>query len=987
MAAPNLKPTDPGWKGYEHDAEGLSSAEADRRLEQYGRNEIPEKLVPWYVMFGKQFVGPMPGMIGAASLLSLVIAIIKPHDGPWPDFGICTFMLVLNSVLGFREELHANKAAQALKEQSMPEAPVKRDGENKMMDCRLIVPGDVVFLKAGMRVPCDSEWLSGDPMGVDNAALNGESEIVKVNQDKRGLWSSAMVRTGGGSYVVARKTGIDTMIGETAKAMQEEGGPKKGKFQQTIEKLVKVVISVALTMVCVILGVQLGARDRDALDTLLACVSLLIGSVPVALPVVLTVTLALGSARMAGEGAIVTNLSSLQEVAVMTVLCSDKTGTLTTAKMTVYHNRIWCGAPDFDRDLILTFAGLSSNADNIEDPIDSGVLRVCKEEFSPEKCAASGKQTWEERRKRYVTKRFVGFDPTTKRVCAFVEDTKEGRFYQIGKGLLNKVLENQGDGGAACWTCADLDAISKKAKDEDGKLAEDAFKTISVSVREGTGWTTDSEGDLIMTGDKPMRFMGIVPMRDPPRADTEATIRNIREAGIGVKMITGDHLKIGVKTAEQIKLGSNIRPRQEIFDAAGEPRHDFIFEADGFAQVVPLDKLAVVKSLQHRGLTVGMTGDGVNDAAALSGANVGVAVAGAVDAARAASDIILTEGGLSPIYSAVYESRCIFQRLRSYVIYRIAHSIHVVVVLSILVLGFNYVLDPLYVILMALFNDLAITMIGYDHAIPTKEPSVPRVKTMLALAACTGVCQSASSVLLFHFGHSFPLDDAPSRSGDSGSGAEYIGTCLYLQMATTAGLLMFSTRTRRLLCTGNWPNWRLVVAIVMAFVLTLFMTGFKTIHIKISWEDVGMIWLYNLVWAVIIEAVKILVICAMPEDASDRECCPKDDIAVGFGQRPEEEPLVHGSGGIQEDGRQLPRQDSRASMSRPPGAGVHAPGMGSRRSSAVLSGLTGGVYGTDEAIRESLRGRAEDQAGRMGSPMYGDRGSTSQRQGAVPQAH
>lgn len=959
MAAPKFdRPA--GWVSYEEDLKGLTQAEADRRLEQYGRNEIPEKVTPWYIMLLKQFAGPMPFMIGAASLLSLVIAILDPANGPWPDFGICTFMLLLNSILGFREELHANKAAQALKEQTMPEVSVKRDGENKAMDARLLVPGDVVFIRAGQKCPVDGEWLAGDAMGVDNAALNGESEIVKVNIHKRGLWTSAMIKTGGGSYVVARLTGTDTMIGETALAMQEQGGPKKGKFQLTIIKLVRVVISVALTMVAVLLGVQLGVRDRDVLESLLACVSLLIGSVPVALPVVLTVTLALGSARMAGEGAIVTNLSSLQEVAVMTCLCSDKTGTLTTAKMTVYHDRIWCASTDYNRDEILKFAGLSSNADNIEDPIDSGVLRVCKEIFNGEQ----GRETWEQVCARYQKKRFIGFDPTTKRVSVLIHDTKQDKFFHIGKGLLNKVLENEKDGGADggdmnCWTVRDFDVIKDRAIEQDGKLAEDAFKTISVSIREGTGWSEDKDGNALMTYDQPMVFAGIVPMRDPPRADTAKTIRNIREAGIGVKMITGDHLKIGIKTAEQIKLGANIQPRQEIYSdpEMKQPRHDYIKDADGFAQVVPLDKLAVILSLQSGGQTVGMTGDGVNDAAALSGANVGIAVQGAVDAARAASDIILTRGGLSPIYSAVYESRCIFQRLRSYVIYRIAHSIHVVAVLSILVLGFDYTLDPLYVILMALFNDLAITMIGYDSAVPTKLPSVPKVETMLALAAATGLCQSCSSILLFKFGHNF-LQDATGAEGvapehshengyqdGSGKGDDYIGTCLYLQMATTAGLLMFTTRTRKFIFAGNAPNWRLVVAIGLAFILAVFMSGFKTIHVAISWTDVAILLGYNVGWSLVIEMVKICVICLMPEDESDKDCCTNDQIEMGYGGiQDEEQPLMHGE------------SSGRASLSKPAGSGVHS-GLGGRSSSAILAGISGGTRGVDQAIRDSLAGR------------------------------
>eukprot|EP01062_Namystynia_karyoxenos_P015236 TRINITY_DN1552_c0_g1_i6.p1 TRINITY_DN1552_c0_g1~~TRINITY_DN1552_c0_g1_i6.p1 ORF type:complete len:1024 (+),score=427.19 TRINITY_DN1552_c0_g1_i6:121-3072(+) len=981
MAASPTSPQSP--HDWEKDEEGLTEARAEQLLQEFGRNEIPEKVTPWYVMLIRQFIGPMPLMIAAAALLSLVIACLDPANGPWPDFAICTFMLLLNAILGFREQLHANAAAQALKEKTLPEVSVKRDGVNKPLDARLLVPGDVVFLRAGQKCPADCDWLSGDPMEVDNAALNGETRLDKVNAGKRLVWSSAQICKGGGSYLVVRETGLNTMIGQAAKAMQE-GGPGKGEFQRTIEKLVKCVITVALTMVCVLLGVQLGVRDRDPLETLLACVSLLIGSVPVALPVVLTVTLALGSSRMAEEGAIVTNLTSLQEIAVMKILCSDKTGTLTTAKMSVYHDRIWQATPEYNPDMILTFAGLSSNDANIDDPIDSGVLRVCKSTF------ASHKETWEDKRRRYITKRFVGFDPVTKRVCCFVHDTKENKYYLIGKGLLNKVLETGQDGGAECWTCDHLGTVGPKAKEEDRKLAKDAFKTISVCVQEGDGFeqVQTSDGMVIkLRTDRPMRFVGIVPMRDPPREDTKPTIANIRYAGVEVKMITGDHLDIAIKTAEQINLGAEIYPRQNLFDSAGNRLDDFIYKADGFAQVVPKDKFEVIKSLQDRGFTVGMTGDGVNDAAALSVANVGIAVAGAVDAARAASDIILTEGGLSPIYSAIYESRCIFQRLRSYVIYRIAHSIHVVCVLSILVLGFDYTLDPLYVILMALFNDLAITMIGYDEAIPTKGPSVPRVSTMLVLAAGTGVCQTASSILLFAFGHHFPLQDdtgatgvAPKHFGDhgyqdsSGNGDDYIGTCLYLQMATTAGLLMFSTRTRRLICAGNPPNWRLVVSIVLAFILTLFMTGFKTIHVKISWKDIGIIWAYNICWALVIELVKMAIIFIMPEDITDRQCCgdAAEVMAKGgrvIGESDEATAPLLGQHGIQED-----RGDRSVHA-------VHRQGsLGSRRGSAVLSGLTGGILGTGEAIRDSLaHRRGEEEHGRVHSPQHRIHRDSSQR--------
>lgn len=557
-------------------------------------------------------------------------------------------------------------------------------------------------------------------------------------------------------------------------------------------------------------------------------------------------------------------------------------------------------------------------------------------------------------------------------MTAFWEHASTGKCYQIGKGLLTKVLQNdKGDGDVISagdgnyWTCQDIDRVTADAKREDKILASDAFKTISVSVREGNGWVTTEAGDIPVLELRdmnriPMCFMGILPMRDPPRGDTAATVAAIRRAHVDVKMITGDHHDIAVKTSEQIDLGSEIHSREKLYKDWNETTKegkvlddDLILKADGFAQVVPTDKFNVIKSLQGQGIVCGMTGDGVNDAAALSAANCGIAVKGAVDAARAASDILLTEGGLSPIYSAIYESRCIFQRLRSYVIYRIGHSIHVVATLSVLILGFDYVLDPLYVILMALFNDLAITMIGYDTAIPTVGPSVPRTETMLVLAFVAGITQSASSILMFRFGDKFLQKDtgaiediAPEDIGryhfqnKDGHGDDYIGTILYLQMATTAGLLMFSTRTRRFVLSGNPPDWRLVVSIVMAFILTLFMTGFKTIHQKIGWEDVGIVWLYNLGVALVVEVGKMFVILLLPEDRSE-DSGISDFFCPGANQGLVQQMIVNDD---EEGGDGAPLINEQAGgqkvLQKPPGSGVSG-GSGMKRKVSLRASLTG----------------------------------------------
>lgn len=699
----------------------------------------------------------------------------------------------------------------------------------------------------------------------------------------------------------------------------------------------------------------------------------------------------------------------------MTILCSDKTGTLTTAKMTVYPDRIWCGSSKYTQDDVLTFAGLACNPDNVEDPIDSGVLRACKEHFE----AKEGEGAWAARVSRYTRVRFIGFDPSTKRVTGFYKDSATGKCYQIGKGLLTRVLENDksdgdlvGAGDGNYWKCEGLARVDAEAKKNDKLLAQDAFKTISVCVR-----VADGVKEIVLDdGEKrielenmtqlPMHFAGILPMRDPPRHDTAAVVRNIRNAGVQVKMITGDHHDIAIKTSEQINLGSEIHSREKLYvpwngvqddgspgekkggdggwytkvawDAAkwseqawkaAEGRQlddNLILTADGFAQVIPADKFNVIKSLQHQGYVCGMTGDGVNDAAALSAANCGIAVKGAVDAARAASDILLTEGGLSPIYSALYESRCIFQRLRSYVIYRIGHSIHVVASLAVLILGFDYVLDPLYVILMALFNDLAITMIGFDNAIPTTGPSVPRTSTMLALAFVSGIIQSTSSIIMFKFGHKFLQMDTGAIAGgnkdwdippeeahkyawqdSSGHGDNYIGTILYLQMATTAGILMFQTRTRRCVLQGNPPAARLVIAIMLAFLLTLFMAAFKTIHQKIQWADIGIVWAYNLAVALVVEVGKLCVIRMMPEDDTDKVCCGDAAGLVQMSQI-EEQPLINEP--------QVPGAAQRTSLA-PPTSGIGPLGQPKlAKKGSLRASLTGNHAAVDDYQRDRREG-------------------------------
>merc|ERR1719316_82191 len=317
----------------------------------------------------------------------------------------------------------------------------------------------------------------------------------------------------------------------------------------------------------------------------------------------------------------------------------------------------------------------------------------------------------------YKKNKFIGFNPTTKRTVVYCEHPQRGNL-KLSKGLVSKILKT-GDDGGDCWEVENLETVQEKVQEHDLKLSMQGYKTIGValSVDEGA-----------------MKFAAIVPMMDPPRDDTMLTIYRIRQAAINVKMITGDHLNIAVETSRLIGLGTAILPASDLWPASAE-RDETILSADGFAQVLPKDKREVILVLQHRGLVVGMTGDGVNDAPALAQAQIGIAVHGATEAAASAADIILTTPGLTAIFDAVVESRKIFARLRAYVLYRIAATIQIVLVLSILIHRYNDPLPALYVILLALLNDVTMLPIADDRAVASATPEIPTMPDILLASA------------------------------------------------------------------------------------------------------------------------------------------------------------------------------------------------------------------------------------------------------------
>jgi H+-transporting ATPase len=772
---------------------GLNQAEAQKRLTQYGPNEIEEKKINPFLKFLTYFWGPIPWMIEGAVVLS---AIVK-H---WPDFFIILVLLVANAVVGFWEEYQAGNAIAALKAQLAIKARVRRDGKWTTLESRELVPGDVVRLRLGDIVPADARLLEGDPMEVDQSALTGESLPVTRNPGDA-VFSGSIIRQGEMEAMVYG-TGTHTFFGKTAQLVQE--AHTVSHFQKAVLKIGDYLIVLAVILVVLILAVALFRGDPMA-TTLQFALVLTVAAIPVAMPTVLTVTMAVGARVLAAKQAIVSRLASIEELAGMDMLCSDKTGTLTQNRLTL--GEAFCvGGVTIDQ--VILSAALASRAEN-QDTIDLAVLGGLKD------IAVL---------KGFEVVHFQPFDPVHKRTEASVR-TAEGEGFKVTKGAPQVILDLSAN-------AAEARPLVEKAVSD---FAARGYRSLGVArADEQGGW----------------QFLGVLPLFDPPREDSRETIMTARQMGINVKMVTGDQMAIARETAGKLGLGTNI------LDASGfgDTKHhetaqlaESIEKADGFAQVFPEHKFHIVDVLQRHGHIVGMTGDGVNDAPALKKADAGIAVSGATDAARAAADVVLMSPGLSVIIDAIKESRKAFQRMNSYAIYRIAETIRVLLFMTLAILVFNfYPVTAVMIVLLALMNDAPILAIAYDNVHYADRPESWNMRLVLGISTVLGAAGVIASFGLFYLGEqTFHL----SR--------ELLQTFMFLKLAVAGHLTIFVTRTRG-------PFWSIRPAPVLFWsaVVTKVLATVAAVYgwfmVPIGWKWAFLIWGYALAWFLVNDRVKLV---------------------------------------------------------------------------------------------------------------------------------
>ncbi|EFJ47201.1 hypothetical protein VOLCADRAFT_61631, partial [Volvox carteri f. nagariensis] len=798
---------------------------ASALLAQWGRNELEEKVTPSWLIYLKQLTAPMPIMIWLA-------AIIEAAIENWADMGILFGIQFVNATLGWYETTKAGNAVAALKASLKPQATAKRDGKWVNLDAALLVPGDLVLLGSGSNVPADC-LINHGTIDVDQSALTGESLPVTMNAGDSAKMGSTVVR--GETEATVEFTGRNTFFGKTANLLQQ-GGDEMGHLQKILLTIMAVLVLTSLTLCLTAFGYLLG-RHTGFREALSFTVVLLVASIPIAIEIVCTTTLALGSRELSAHGAIVTRLAAIEDMAGMNMLCSDKTGTLTLNKM-VIQDECPTYLPGVDRHQVLQTAALAAKwREPPRDALDTLVL------------GAADLPSLE----RHQQLDYMPFDARSKRTESTIR-APDGRMFKVSKGAPHIIL------GLLDPADAEQQGVRQAVEAHVKALGRRGIRALAVAQ-------TDSP-------DGPWHMVGLLTFLDPPRPDTKRTIERALEFGVDVKMITGDHLLIAKETARVLGLGTNIQEPAHLpmVDAEGKAPKDLgkkygkiIMEADGFAQVYPEHKYLIVEALRQNGFAVGMTGDGVNDAPALKRADVGVAVQGATDAARAAADIVLTQPGLSTIIEAIVVARSIFQRMQNFINYRIAATLQLLTFFFIAVFAFppskymppgelppvrggprerrcgsdklvkggdaesepgrtarggegshksgraltpcrtgldeepwpSYFRMPvLMLMLITLLNDGTLISIGYDYVKPSHMPEKWNLPALFTTSIVLGMVACGSSLLLLWAAlDSWNPDGIFQRWHIGGVQYGKITTMIYLKVSVSDFLTLFSART------------------------------------------------------------------------------------------------------------------------------------------------------------------------------------------------
>jgi H+-transporting ATPase len=678
-------------------AKGLTEDEVTRRIAEVGHNAVSEKRKNALADLFSRYWGPMPWLLELTMVLSYVV-------GHYLEVAIIFGLLTTNAVIGFHHARSSQKALELLKKRLAVKAKVLRNEKWVVIDARKIVPGDVIQVGLGDLVPADAKIVSGE-ISIDQSALTGESLPVLAHQTGI-IYSSSIVKRGEAKALVLN-TGANTYFGKTAELVKI--AKPKSHQEQIMTSIVKYAMYLSIAALAFVVLDAALTRTLDLITLVSFALIFLMGSVPVALPAVFAIVLAVGAMQLAKEGALVTRLDSIEDAASMEVLCLDKTGTITQNELSITDPIPFLG---FEKDDVAIMASLASK-EEIRDVIDLTVINYTRR--------------LQARLEGYKQVSFTPFDPTTKKSEAVVEHN--GKRFKVVKGAPQIVIP----------LCGVDDETRNKTNVTLEELSQKGYRTLAVAKSE------DDLGNL--------RFVGLLPLADPPRPDSKETIRELGRLGVKPKMLTGDNVAIAKEIARQVGLGDKIYPMSDFAKLSEDNQVMILEEYDGLAEIYPEDKYRVVKLLQSRGHMVGMTGDGVNDSPALKQAEVGIAVSNSTDVAKASSSIVLTEAGTKVIINAIRTSRQIYQRMLTWVINKVTKVIQFV---GLLVLGFfwlhHIVLSVLGMVLLVFANDFVTMSLATDNVETTSSPNIWNVKNITLASLVIGAFLVVEGAIIVYIG-------------------------------------------------------------------------------------------------------------------------------------------------------------------------------------------------------------------------------------------
>ncbi|XP_020552257.1 plasma membrane ATPase 4 isoform X2 [Sesamum indicum] len=811
--------------------EGLTNSEAAKRLEVFGPNKLEEKKENKVLKFLGFMWNPLSWVMEIAAIMAIALANGQGRPPDWQDFIGIIALLIINSTISFIEENNAGNAAAALMAGLAPKTKILRDGRWSEQEAAILVPGDIISIKLGDIVPADSRLLEGDPLKIDQSALTGESLPVTKNPGSE-VFSGSTCKQGEIEAVVIA-TGINTFFGKAAHLV--DSTQNVGHFQQVLTAIGNFCIcsiAVGILIEIIVMYPIQHRKYRDGIDNLLV---LLIGGIPIAMPTVLSVTMAIGSHRLSEQGAITKRMTAIEEMAGMDVLCSDKTGTLTLNKLTVDRNLIEVFAKDLDKESVILLGARASRVEN-QDAIDACIVGMLADP--------------KEARTGITEVHFLPFNPVEKRTAITYIDSS-GNWHRVSKGAPEQIVE----------LCGLRDDMKRRVHSIIDKFADRGLRSLAVAQQVVPEKNKESAGG-------PWIFVGLLPLFDPPRHDSGETIKRALNLGVNVKMITGDQLAIAKETGRRLGMGTNMYPSSSLLgqhkdESISElPVEELIETADGFAGVFPEHKYEIVKKLQERKHICGMTGDGVNDAPALKKADIGIAVADATDAARGASDIVLTEPGLSVIISAVLTSRAIFQRMKNYTIYAVSITIRIVLGFMLLALIWKFDFSPFMVLIIAILNDGTIMTISKDKVKPSPMPDSWKLREIFATGVVFGTYLALMTVVFF-----WAINETnffPDKFGVRSIRNSYreLNSAVYLQVSIVSQALIFVTRSRSW-CYVERPGLLLVAAFLIAQLVATFIAVYANWEFAriygIGWGWAGIIWLYSIIFYIPLDIFKFII--------------------------------------------------------------------------------------------------------------------------------